>query len=75
MFKVFGKPSCTYCIKTKKLLERKGLEYDYVDILQNKEAFDFIVNWCGFSTVPQIYDETEHLGGYEALVEYLENKQ
>lgn len=69
MYKIFGKPACVYCTKAKNLLDRKGIEYEYVDISTDADAYDFIVNENGFRTVPQIWGNETYIGGYEALVE------
>ena len=73
MYKIFGKTNGTYCIKSKNLLDRKGIEYEYVDISTDAEAYDFIVNQNGFRTVPQIWGNLTYIGGYEALVESLKS--
>ncbi len=71
MYKIFAKPACLFCLKTKNLLDRKGLEYEYVDISQDENAYDFIVNYSGFRTLPQIYCEGDYVGGFEELTKHL----
>jgi glutaredoxin len=69
-FKVYGKPQCSFCVRAKMLLESKGIEYEYVDLLKDVEAMAYIKS-SGAKTVPQIYDITEEtptlVGGFEDL--------
>jgi glutaredoxin 3 len=66
MYIIYGKPACSYCTKAKKLLERKGLDYRYVDISKDLEAQEYILS-NGFKTVPVVFKEDDLIGGYEDL--------
>ncbi len=73
MFFIYGKPGCSYCLRAKKLLERKELEYEYIDITKDKEAEDFIRIELGAKTVPVIfYGANLLIGGYDDLAKYFE---
>lgn len=72
MFKIYGKPSCVFCIKAKNLLDREGFDYEYIDITQDESAKAYITNALKAKTVPQILDDETYVGGYTELVEYLE---
>ena len=58
---VYGKPDCPYCDKAKSILEGKGLEFNYVDVTEDKEAHNFIREQ-GFETVPQIFINDKYHG-------------
>ena len=36
--KVYGADWCLDCVSTKKFLDSKGVDYEYIDITDNKEA-------------------------------------
>ena len=55
-------PSCPYCVKAKKLLDFKGIEYTEVN-----GKFD------GHPTVPYIVLNGEAIGGYAELLQYVRN--
>lgn len=70
MFKMYGKEQCPYCVRAKDLLSSKGQEFEYIDVVAQPEAREFLVQ-SGFKTVPQIYDSTgKHIGGFDELVVY-----
>jgi len=58
---VYGKPNCPFCDKAKNILDSKGIEYNYVDISEDVDSFEFIRNQ-GFRTVPQIFVNGEYHG-------------
>ncbi len=73
MITVYGRPGCNYCNQSKIVLDEANIPYDYVDIWQDDSAKQKIVN-AGLKTVPQIYEEQEHIGGYNELVIFLNDK-
>lgn len=58
---------CPYCIRAKKLLDEKGVEYNEirvdVDTARRKEMMDL----SGRTSVPQIFINDEHIGGCDDL--------
>lgn len=69
MIKVYGKTNCPSCNKAKALLEQMNIPYQYIDIFQDDIAMEFITA-SGFKTVPQIFNESELIGDYNALNEH-----
>jgi glutaredoxin len=67
---IYGKTQCTYCDKAKALLNSKGIEYLYIDLMQDAEALAFIRS-TGARTVPQIFNGETLIGGFDNLVEWL----
>ena len=53
MVTVYSKPNCVQCTATKNYLDKKGIEYDTIDITQDSEAFDLIVD-KGFKAAPVV---------------------
>ena len=68
MLHIYGYEGCHYCDLAKALLTNKGIPFNYYDIKkpENKDKLDFIKEQ-GFSTVPQIYKDDKHIGGYQDL--------
>ena len=40
--KVYGADWCSDCVSTKKFLDAKGVDYEYIDITDNIEAIAFL---------------------------------
>jgi thioredoxin reductase (NADPH) len=40
--KVYGADWCLDCVSTKKFLDSKGVDYEYIDIPDNKEAIALV---------------------------------
>ena len=68
---IYGAPGCSYCVKAKDLANMKGIRVQYIDLSADAEAKKFIIEDMGARTVPQIFHEGKHIGGYTELVEYL----
>ena len=71
-FKVFGRPNCSYCDNTIKLLERGGYEFEYFNIEVYSNMVKFKELFPTARTVPQIVSpHGQIVGGYDDLVEWL----
>ena len=65
---VFTKFFCPYCSRAKALLERKGVEYQEIDLTMDRAGFDAMVARAGGArTVPQIFIDGKHIGGSDDL--------
>ena len=66
-YTIYGRSGCQPCQQAKALLESKGEEFKYMDVmvLPKEELGEFLSK--GFKTVPQIFWEDTHIGGLEAL--------
>lgn len=73
-FTIFGRQSCGYCVRAKQLLDDKGYEYRWVDIIAEGISKADLEKTIGkpVETVPQIFDGTEHVGGYTELTTHIE---
>lgn len=79
--KVFGKPNCPYCVKAKELLDAAGIDYDYLDVVENPAAmYEMLVRVKPeigeFTpvTTPQIWMDGQYVGGADELSELLGTK-
>ena len=60
---------CPYCARAKALLERKGVAYTEIDIMQEPNRRPEMIQRAGGRTsVPQIFIDGEHIGGSDELV-------
>ena len=59
---------CPYCARAKSLLERKGVAYENIDIIEDTSKRDeMLARSGGRTSVPQIFIGGEHIGGYDDL--------
>ncbi len=60
---------CSYCDQAKNLLQRKGIEYEELLIEGNRELMREMLGRSQRRTVPQIFIDDYHVGGYEDMLE------
>ena len=65
--KIYTTPYCPYCVRAKRLLERKGVPYEEIDVANDDEARVALAERTGRRTVPQIFIGEEHVGGSDDL--------
>ena len=60
---------CPYCARARALLERKGVSFTEIDIMEEPGRRDEMIRRAGGSrTVPQIFIDGEHIGGCDDMV-------
>ena len=65
---VYSSNYCPYCVKAKALLERKGVDFEEIDVTNDDEARVALVKKAnGLRTVPQIFIDDKHIGGCDDL--------
>ena len=69
---VWSKPSCPYCVMAKKLLERKGYEIEERVIGLGFTKTQLLEAVPMARTVPQVFLDGEHIGGYDDLEKHFE---
>jgi glutaredoxin 3 len=69
-------PSCSYCDAAKRLLTRNNITYKEINIATVDGAMDEMIKKSnGKKTIPQIFFNDQHIGGYdEARALEKENK-
>jgi glutaredoxin 3 len=61
-------PMCGYCDATKRLLARNNISYKEINIaLEKNKMEEMIKKSNGKRTIPQIFFDEDHVGGYEEL--------
>lgn len=68
-YTVFGRPGCGFCEQAQRLLTQKELEFRYIDIHAEGISKADLEKTVGqpVSTVPQIFNGKEYVGGYTEL--------
>jgi glutaredoxin 3 len=65
---VYSQPFCGYCSAAKRLLTAKGSAFTEIDVMFEAGRRDEMVERSGGRrTVPQIFIDGRHIGGYEDL--------
>jgi glutaredoxin 3 len=65
---IYSTMFCPYCARAKSLLERKGVKYENIDVLEDTSKRDEMLARAGGRTsVPQIFINGEHIGGYDEM--------
>ncbi|HEX7968595.1 MAG TPA: glutaredoxin 3 [Stellaceae bacterium] len=59
---------CPYCARAKGLLEKKGVDYVNIDVMEDTSKRDEMIERSGGrQTVPQIFIDGESIGGCDDL--------
>lgn len=65
---IYSTKHCSYCVKAKALLDRKGLSYTEIDVTGDDDArLALLQKANGLRTVPQIFIDGHHIGGCDDL--------
>ena len=71
---IYTGPLCNFCSAAKHLLNKKKISYEEIDIgYDEKKREEMLKKSNGAKTIPQIFIEEKHIGGYIEL-KALENK-
>lgn len=62
---VYTTTRCPYCVRVKRLLAAKGLEFNEIDLSRNPEGRVELVRLTGMRTFPQVLIGDRLVGGYE----------
>ena len=71
---IYTGPMCNFCSAAKHLLNKKKVSYEEIDIgYDEKKREEMLKKSNGMKTIPQIFIDEKHIGGYVEL-KALENK-
>ena len=71
---VYSGPLCNFCEAAKRLLARNNLSYKEIDISKEAGLRDEMIQKAnGMRTIPQIFFDDHHVGGYVELRELEKN--
>ena len=66
-------PQCGFSSRAVAILDRLGVPYETVDVLQDPEIRQGIKEFSDWPTVPQLYVRGEFVGGSDIMMEMFEN--
>jgi glutaredoxin-like protein NrdH len=70
MILLYTKPNCVHCEMAKKYLNQNDIDYEAINVSDNKEALEFL-KMEGHKSVPQIYIGRNFIpGGNSGLQKY-----
>ena len=65
---IYTGPVCNYCDAAKRLLKRNNVSYSEINIAEVDGALDEMLKKAnGKKTIPQIFFDDQHIGGYEEI--------
>ena len=65
---MYSGPMCNFCDAAKRLLLRNNLSFEEIDISSKEGLKEEMINKSnGKQTIPQIFFDNEHIGGYQEL--------
>tara|TARA_B100000242_G_C42994500_1_gene461790 strand:- start:936 stop:1190 length:255 start_codon:yes stop_codon:yes gene_type:complete len=65
---MYSGPMCNFCEAAKRLLDRNNLKYSVIDVSSGANIREEMTNKSnGRRTIPQIFFDEMHIGGYQEL--------
>jgi len=64
---VYATETCPYCVRARRLLDAKGVEYTVIDVGRDPALWEEMEARSGRHTVPQIFIGQVHVGGCDDL--------
>ena len=61
---VYTKQNCPFCVRAKRLLEKKGVAFEEIGVEGEDELRTWLVEKTGQMTLPQIFAGERSLGGF-----------
>jgi len=65
---VYSTEPCSFCVRAKDLLERRGLRYEEINLAKDPAGRAQLVEETGMMSFPQIVIAGQVLGGFTELV-------
>ncbi len=61
--------TCPYCIRAKRLLNNKGVDFEEIDITNKRKILTELNEKTDCSTVPQVFVNEKFIGGCDDIVD------
>ena len=71
---IYSTNTCPYCVMAKKLLEKNGLSYTEIRVDLDENEREKMIARSQRRTVPQIFIDDIHIGGFDDLSIYLNTR-
>lgn len=76
LVEIYGKTGCTFCEKAKFVCQMKSIKFHYYQLGLNYDLEELNARvGQPVRTMPQIFVDDKHVGGYEQFNMYLNQKQ
>ena len=59
---------CGYCTAAERLFQSKKAEYELIKVDEDPEQFEHMMEITGRRTIPQIFIDDFHVGGFDDLM-------
>ncbi|KAK4489032.1 hypothetical protein RD792_004824 [Penstemon davidsonii] len=69
---VFSKTYCGYCKRVKQLLSQLQATYKLIELDEESDGDEMqtaLAEWTGQRTVPNVFINAKHIGGFDAVAE------
>ena len=63
MITIYSKPNCVQCNATYRALDKQGLPYTVVDLMEDAEAMES-VKALGYQQAPVVFADGDHWAGF-----------
>lgn len=73
MITIYGKDNCLWCQEAKKIAKQYDLEYEYKNTTNEAYRSEMFERYPEAKTVPQIWWNDRHIGGYNEFIREIEN--
>tara|TARA_B100000700_G_scaffold268720_1_gene309581 strand:+ start:488 stop:742 length:255 start_codon:yes stop_codon:yes gene_type:complete len=68
---IYSTAMCPFCDRAKMLLQKRNIEYTELKVDQDVKLFEeMLALSSGRRSVPQIFIDDRHIGGYDDLVDF-----
>jgi glutaredoxin 3 len=68
---IWSKDACPFCVQAKALLEKRGIEYEERNVSQDWTREQLLEAVPDARTLPQIFLDNQHIGGFTDLRAHL----
>ncbi len=66
---MYTQAMCGYCVAARKLLKQKGVDFTEISVTLSAARRREMIDRSGRHTVPQIFINDQHIGGYDDMAE------
>jgi glutaredoxin 3 len=66
---IYTTEPCGYCRTAKALLDKRGIDYEEINLARDPEGRAELVRLTGMMTFPQVIIDGESIGGYQELAQ------
>ena len=67
---IYSTRICPYCVRAKKFFDKKNITYTEIMIDQDPSLIAEMIEKSGRQSVPQIFIDDYHVGGFDDLIEH-----